>query len=153
MTSMLKYYQLRKYRIMGVIFKHFRCTESDFRLILFILSTLRSWRSWPPWWNISNSVDIWSWVSFLGILSVLNPISSSLFILPTLTSWRSWKSWVMVRYQQLVNLGSWVSFSGILGVLIPISRSDYLFVDLKVIEVMTESDFELRLLILSTLRS
>ena len=46
MTSMVKYWQLGIYRVMGVIFMHFGCAEFDFLLRLFILSTLASWRSW-----------------------------------------------------------------------------------------------------------
>ena len=77
MTSKVKYYQLRRYRVMGVMFRHFGSAESEFELRLFILSTYWSRRSWPQWWNITNFANIGSWVSCLGILGVLNPNLSS----------------------------------------------------------------------------
>ena len=82
-----------------------------------------------PWWNISNSVNIRLWVSFLGILGMLNPNSSSDYSF----CWprghgghgRSWPPWWNISNS--VNIGCWVSFLCILGVLNPISSSDYSF--------------------------
>ena len=80
--------------------------------------------------NISNSVNKGCWVSFLGILGVLNPISSSDYSI----CWpqghgvhgRSRPPRWNIRIS--VNKGCWVSFLGISGVLNPISSSDYSFV-------------------------